>query len=97
MADIRSSRLLSRLGFVVGGFIGVLLVWAFFLDPFEAFGLGCFWSGLAHGRWMYAGTFVHSTTFVKCAFGFLVFGIPAAWGVNAAFNSRCERSQAPTG
>ena len=88
MSDTRSSRLLIRLGFVIGGIVGVLLVWALFLDTVEDFGLRCFWSGLASGRLMYIGPFVHSTTFAKCACGFLVVGIPAALGVNAALKNQ---------
>ena len=88
MSDTRNSTLLIRLGFVIGGMVGVLLVWAFFLDTVEGFALRCFWSGLANGQLMNIGMFVHSTTFVKCASGFLVVGISAALGVNAALKSQ---------
>jgi hypothetical protein len=70
----------------LGGIAGVLLVRAFFLDPFEQFGWSMFWEGIANGQIMDLGTVVGSATFAKCLAG-LVLGA----GTGSFLASRSNR------
>lgn len=97
MSYTRSSTLWIRLGFLIGGIVGALLVWAFFLGTVEEFGLRCFWAELSNGQLMNVGAFVYTTTFAKLACGFLVAGIAVAVGVNAALKSQSAESSQSLG
>jgi hypothetical protein len=74
------------LGFVVGGLVGVFLIRALFLDPFEEIGWRIFWQGLGRGADMNWGMVLQSATFLKCLTGFALVGATA--GVSVYFQQK---------
>src|SRR5208282_2047334 len=71
----------------VGGFVGVLIVRAFFLGPIEELGWRMFWDAIGDGRSIDFGMVVQSATFAKCVAG-LVLGALAGLFVSSAFNRK---------
>jgi WG containing repeat len=84
MARNRTQLVLST---CVGGFVGVLIVRAFFLGPFEELGWRMFWDAIGDGRSVDLGMVVQSATFAKCLAG-LVLGAGAGFFVSSALNRR---------
>jgi len=80
----RTARIV--LGSLLGGILGVFIVWAFFLDAIDRIGWSIFWSGLFHGEVTDWSAVVHSAAFLKCLAGFLVLG--AATGITIYFKDK---------
>jgi len=70
---VNSRRTYVIVGLLIGGFLGVVIVRTFLLDPFEQVGWTLFWRALAQGQIMDWGIVLQSSTFLKCLLGF-VFG-----------------------
>jgi hypothetical protein len=79
--NMNSRKIHIALGFSFGGLLGVLLVRALFLDPFEQMGWTMFWEGLGRGEGMNWGVVLQSATFLKCLMGFVLVGAAAGVGV----------------
>ncbi|HYM76114.1 MAG TPA: WG repeat-containing protein [Candidatus Dormibacteraeota bacterium] len=84
MAQNRTQLAIST---CVGGIVGVLIVRAFFLGPFEELGWRMFWEAVGEGRSIDLGMVVQSATFAKCLAG-LVLGAGAGFYVSSTFNRK---------
>jgi len=82
MAQNRTQLVIST---CVGGIVGVLIVRAFFLGPFEELGWRMFWEAVGEGRSINFEMVVQSATFAKCLAG-LVLGAGAGFYVSSTFN-----------